>query len=53
MIIIFHICYDIIASHMISIVAIIIVSILFIFMDIRAKKVYGKEPLSTIKLIRL
>jgi len=46
MIIIFHISYDIVTSNEISLIAIIVVSALFIFIDIRAIKVYGIESLS-------
>ncbi len=47
MVIIFHICYDLVTSHQISITAIIIVSAFLVFMDIRILKVYGIENLSS------
>jgi membrane protease YdiL (CAAX protease family) len=53
MVIILHICYDITTSHMISITTIVVVSTFFIFMDVRAIKVYGKDTLSTKELIGL
>ncbi len=46
MIIIFHISYDIVTSSEISLIAILVVSALFIFIDVRAIKVYGIESLS-------
>jgi membrane protease YdiL (CAAX protease family) len=46
MIIIFHISYNIVTSNEISLIAILAVSALLIFIDIRAIKVYGVESLS-------
>lgn len=46
MTIILHICYDIVTSHEISMSAIMIVSTLFIFMDIIVIKKFGMERLS-------
>lgn len=46
MTIILHICYNTVTSHEISISAIIIVSTLFIFMDIRVIKIFGITSLS-------
>jgi membrane protease YdiL (CAAX protease family) len=53
MVIILHICYDIVTSHQISITAIILVSTFFIFMDIRILKIYGSENLSSLNKITL
>ena len=53
MVIILHICYDLISAHQISITAIIIVSTFFIFMDIRIIKRYGYENLSVFKRVML
>ena len=49
MLIIMHICYDLVSAHQISIIATIVISIFFIFMTIRAIKLYGIENLSSIK----
>ena len=51
LVIIFHVCYDLTTSHQISIIAIILTSILFIFIGIRAIKFYGKATLSRRKTI--
>jgi membrane protease YdiL (CAAX protease family) len=53
MVIILHICYDLVTSHQISISAIILVSTFFIFMDIRIVKLYGYENLSSFKRVLL
>jgi membrane protease YdiL (CAAX protease family) len=45
-IILLHISYDIVSSSALSFSAIILVSTLFVFIDIRAIKVYGTESLS-------
>ncbi|MFO7795229.1 MAG: type II CAAX endopeptidase family protein [Promethearchaeia archaeon] len=46
MVIILHISYDLVTSHEISIISIILVSAFYIFMDIRIIKVFGLENLS-------
>jgi len=53
LVIIFHISYDLVNSHQISILATVIVSSFLIFMDIRILKVYGIENFSIYEKITL
>ncbi len=46
MVIILHICYDIVSASGLSILAVPFVSVFFIVMDIRAIKIFGFESLS-------
>ncbi|MBD3194229.1 MAG: CPBP family intramembrane metalloprotease [Candidatus Lokiarchaeota archaeon] len=47
MTIILHISYDLVTSHQISLIATILVSTIFIFMNVRILKVYGVDSFST------
>lgn len=53
MVIILHITYDLVTSHEISIIATILVSVFYVFMDIRIFKKYGTTHFSTLERVIL
>ncbi len=52
LVIIFHVCYNLVTSHQISITATLLTTIFFIFMAIRIIKEYGRQNLSKNVAIR-